>query len=41
MAMLEGFELVWERMQTERPPGDQAASIVLEVLSMKNPANSE
>jgi lipid-A-disaccharide synthase len=36
-AMLEGFELVWERMQTERPPGEQAASIVLEVLSVKKP----
>jgi lipid-A-disaccharide synthase len=36
-AMLEGFELVWERMQTERPPGEQAASIVLEMLSMKKP----
>jgi lipid-A-disaccharide synthase len=39
-AMLEGFELVWERMQTERPPGERAASIVLEVLATKKPGHS-
>lgn len=34
-AMLAGYDLVWQRMQTEEPPGDKAAAIVLEVLSNK------
>jgi lipid-A-disaccharide synthase len=38
-AMLEGFDLVWRRMQTERPPGEQAASVVLDVLSRKKPGH--
>ncbi|MBZ5761485.1 lipid-A-disaccharide synthase [Rhizobium sp. VS19-DR104.2] len=39
-AMIEGFDLVWHRMQTEIPPGEKAASIVLEVLDNKKPAHS-
>ncbi len=34
-AMLAGYDLVWERMQTQEPPGDKAAQIVLEVLAHK------
>ncbi|TCU20729.1 lipid-A-disaccharide synthase [Rhizobium azibense] len=36
-AMLEGFELVWNRMQTERPPGEKAADIILDILDKKKP----
>jgi lipid-A-disaccharide synthase len=36
-AMLEGFDLVWQRMQTETPPGEKAASIVLGLLASKKP----
>ncbi|MBO9098308.1 MULTISPECIES: lipid-A-disaccharide synthase [unclassified Rhizobium] len=39
-AMIEGFDLVWDRMQTETPPGEKAASIVLELLDNKKPAHS-
>ncbi|MET0748324.1 MAG: lipid-A-disaccharide synthase [Rhizobium sp.] len=38
-AMLEGFDLVWQRMQTETPPGEKAASIVLDLLDNKKPAH--
>ncbi|NTF41903.1 lipid-A-disaccharide synthase [Rhizobium rhizogenes] len=34
-AMLAGYDLVWQRMQTEEPPGDKAAAIILDVLSHK------
>jgi len=34
-AMLAGYDLVWERMQTKEPPGDKAAQIVLDVLAHK------
>lgn len=34
-AMLEGYDLVWQRMQTEKPPGEKAAEIVLDVLKKK------
>ncbi|AYG66179.1 MULTISPECIES: lipid-A-disaccharide synthase [unclassified Rhizobium] len=34
-AMLVGYDLVWHRMQTEEPPGDKAAAILLDVLSHK------
>jgi lipid-A-disaccharide synthase len=37
-AMLEGFDLVWQRMQTETPPGEKAAAIVLSLLDAKKPA---
>lgn len=35
VAMRAGYDLVWQRMQTEEPPGDKAAAIVLDVLSHK------
>jgi lipid-A-disaccharide synthase len=38
-AMLEGFDLVWQRMQTERPPGEQAAAVVLDILAKKKPGH--
>ncbi|MEZ2130658.1 MULTISPECIES: lipid-A-disaccharide synthase [unclassified Sinorhizobium] len=38
-AMIEGFDLVWQRMQTEKPPGEHAAAIVLDLLSMKKPGH--
>lgn len=38
-AMIEGFDLVWQRMQTEVPPGEKAASIVLSLLDNKKPAH--
>jgi len=34
-AMLAGYDVVWQRMQTEEPPGDKAAAILLDVLSNK------
>lgn len=34
-AMLAGYDLVWRRMQTEEPPSDKAAAILLEVISNK------
>ncbi|WP_454849343.1 lipid-A-disaccharide synthase [Rhizobium binxianense] len=36
-AMIEGYELVWQRMQTEKPPGEHAAEILLDVLKKKKP----
>jgi lipid-A-disaccharide synthase len=36
-AMMEGFEVLWQRMQTEKPPGEYAAEIVLDVLQKKKP----
>ncbi|MEH7876661.1 lipid-A-disaccharide synthase [Rhizobium laguerreae] len=36
-AMNEGYDLVWQRMQTERPPGEHAAEILLDVLKKKKP----
>ncbi|WP_027684833.1 lipid-A-disaccharide synthase [Rhizobium leguminosarum] len=36
-AMNEGYDLVWLRMQTEKPPGDHAAEILLDVLKKKKP----
>lgn len=38
-AMNEGFDLVWQRMQTEEPPGEHAAEIVLDLLSIKKPGH--
>nr|WP_028755034.1 lipid-A-disaccharide synthase [Rhizobium leucaenae] len=38
-AMLQGYDLVWQRMQTEEPPGEKAAAIVLDVLSRKKPGH--
>ncbi len=34
-AMLEGFELVQKRLQTEIPPGEQGAAILLQAIRMK------
>ncbi|MDR6102453.1 lipid-A-disaccharide synthase [Agrobacterium larrymoorei] len=34
-AMLEGFELVQNRLQTEIPPGERGAAILLETIRMK------
>ncbi len=39
-AMKEGYELIWQRMQTERPPGEHAAQILLDVLANKKPGHS-
>ena len=36
-AMLEGFELTWQRIATRVPPGEAAAGIVLEVMERKKP----
>ncbi|QND47093.1 lipid-A-disaccharide synthase [Rhizobium lusitanum] len=38
-AMLEGYDLVWQRMQTEEPPGEKAAAILLDVLANKKPGH--
>ncbi|MBP1856698.1 lipid-A-disaccharide synthase [Rhizobium herbae] len=38
-AMLAGFRTVWQRMATERPPGQSAAQIVLDVLNEKKPGH--
>lgn len=38
-AMLESYNLVWQRMQTERPPGEKAAEIVLDLLDKKKPGH--
>lgn len=36
-AMLEGFDLTWQRLQTQVSPGEAAAGIVLEVMERKKP----
>ena len=36
-AMLEGFDLTWQRLQTQVPPGEAAAGIVLELMERKKP----
>nr|WP_210292349.1 lipid-A-disaccharide synthase [Rhizobium sp. BK602] len=38
-AMLQGYDLVWQRMQTEEPPGEKAAVILLDVLANKKPGH--
>ena len=38
-AMLAGFRTVWQRMETERPPGETSAGIVLSVLQNKKPGH--
>ncbi|OHV81556.1 lipid-A-disaccharide synthase [Rhizobium sp. LCM 4573] len=38
-AMLEGFDLVWQRLQVPVPPGEAAAGIVLQVLENKKPGH--
>ncbi|HXV29394.1 MAG TPA: lipid-A-disaccharide synthase [Sinorhizobium sp.] len=38
-AMLDGFAIVQERMATARPPGEEAARIVLDYLQRKKPGH--
>ncbi|QRM55534.1 lipid-A-disaccharide synthase [Sinorhizobium sp. BG8] len=38
-AVMEGYALVHRRMQTEMPPGEHAAAIVLELLTKKKPGH--
>jgi lipid-A-disaccharide synthase len=38
--MKEGYDLIWQRMQTQRPPGEHAAQILLDVLANKKPGHS-
>jgi lipid-A-disaccharide synthase len=38
-AMLEGFDLTWERLQVPVPAGEAAAGIVLQVLDTKKPGH--
>ncbi|MDI7924497.1 lipid-A-disaccharide synthase [Ferirhizobium litorale] len=33
--MLEGFDLVWQRLSTDRPPGERSAEIVLDLLKSR------
>ncbi|WLR94320.1 lipid-A-disaccharide synthase [Shinella zoogloeoides] len=39
-AMLEGYDLVNARMQTERPPGETGAMVVLDLLAKKKPGRN-
>ncbi|MNU08909.1 hypothetical protein D3C72_2551800 [compost metagenome] len=34
-AMLEGFDLVWQRLQTEQPSGVEGSRIVLDLLARR------
>ena len=36
-AMLEGYDLVYVRMQTVRPPGETGATVILDLLATKKP----
>jgi lipid-A-disaccharide synthase len=36
-AMRQGYDLTWQRLQTQVPPGEAAAGIVLEVMERKKP----
>lgn len=36
-AMLEGYDLVYDRMQTVRPPGETGATVILDLLATKKP----
>ncbi len=38
-AMMEGFDLTWQRLQVPVPPGEAAAGIVLQVLDTKKPGH--
>lgn len=38
-AMMEGFDLAWQRLQTPVPPGEAAAGIVLKTLERKKPSH--
>jgi lipid-A-disaccharide synthase len=37
-SILTGYDLVLERMQTERPPGETGAAVILDLLKKKMPA---
>ena len=39
-AMLEGYDLVHARMQTERPPGETGAAVILDLLATKKPGRT-
>lgn len=39
-AMLEGYDLVYERMQTVRPPGETGAAVILDLLATKKPGQN-
>nr|WP_298101060.1 lipid-A-disaccharide synthase [uncultured Shinella sp.] len=39
-AMLQGYDLVHERMQTERPPGATGAAVILDLLATKKPGQN-
>ncbi|KQV33068.1 MULTISPECIES: lipid-A-disaccharide synthase [unclassified Rhizobium] len=34
-AMMDGYETVWQRMQTKRPPGESSAAILLSTIAEK------
>ena len=36
-SMMEGFDLTWQRLQTQVPPGEAAAGIILGVMENKKP----
>ncbi|AYD01392.1 lipid-A-disaccharide synthase [Neorhizobium sp. NCHU2750] len=38
-AMLEGFDLAWQRLQVPIPPGEAAAGAVLDLLNTKKPSH--
>ncbi len=38
-AMLAGYNTVWQRMTMEKPPGETAARVVLDVLNEKKPGH--
>ena len=39
-AMLEGYDLVHERMRTIRPPGETGATVILDLLATKKPGQN-
>lgn len=39
-AMLEGYDLVADRMRTERPPGETGAAVILDLLATKKPGRN-
>ncbi len=39
-AMLEGYDLVYARMQTARPPGETGAAVILDLLATKKPGQN-
>ncbi len=38
-SMMEGFDVLWQRMMTEKPPGEHAAEIVLDIVQKKKPGH--